>query len=685
MLTADLEDTDGAQSDLMGNMLVIQNNAHLTANNTIETRQNLVRLFDAPPGRRFTGISTLIGNRLFAACDDKTIRYATLHEGSPVVMGSTVVVTDNDGETGKDNTWTFLGYADDQLVGMTQGKQLWTGDPATPAIANARPIPDSGVGNVVPKMLFSQLTQIGTVTIRQTADAAHPFRIGITYTYLNKFGPTRAPAILEFYANKPTSEWSGAGYVRISGPARPAANSLPSGYAITAVELYYTEGESKDPAFLSRVTNIGSNGAWQYNWMGYLFDTSMWSLANLTIPSENYTAGVPASKMASHDGQLYFWGGTPEHRVWIGGNPGNRFSISPGTGGGWVDVEPGTGLKVRNVLKFKTQQGASIVTLLCDSENSQKEYRFNLVENNISISNEQSLKGWQAEKIAGTVGCKSYNGAIVANDGLYAVSRYGLAITTLTMEYNSQLQVQYVSDPIEPVFTKQYGNQLRLATLFAVNDVLYMTFGSPDGDLDNVIFCYDIGSKAWWTHTIDVDKPILNMLHIDHQDTREGIGIITEDHIYLLPTTRDQDRTVLPIHEVLLETPELAVTQPIQGMQHLTQLEFCFDYFIGDMDIEVVMIDQFGRKVHVLKKIRHSEMQYKLSEYVRIDKVVSSYKVSMKGKANMRLTHFMSKSYPKSNRIGVVWGFDSRQSHTSPGSIHHTFADYNDVKKAIIP
>ena len=111
--------------------------------------------------------------------------------------------------------------------------------------------------------------------------------------------------------------------------------------------------------------------------------------------------------MACLDGQLYFWGGAPEYRIWIGGNPGNRFSVSTGTGGGFVDCEPGVGTVVTNVLKFKTQQGASIVTALCDSANSQREHRFNLVETNISLSNEQSAKAWQAEKVAGTVGCNA--------------------------------------------------------------------------------------------------------------------------------------------------------------------------------------------------------------------------------------------------------------------------------------
>jgi hypothetical protein len=295
------------------------------------------------------------------------------------------------------------------------------------------------------------------------------------------------------------------------------------------------------------------------------------------------------------------------------------------------------------------------------------------------------VKGWMAEKIAGAVGCKSSNGAVASGDGLYAVSRYGLAITTLTMEYNSQLQVMYVSDPIAPVFLKQHGHQLDASVLFAVNGVLYMTFSTLDASLDNILFCYDIALKAWWTYTLDTaGERILNMIHIDHEGGREGIGIITTDHVYLMPTTVDEALTVLPAHEILIESGELTTMQPIQSMHHISQLEFFFDYFIGALDIEVVLVDQFGRTITTTKTITHATLQHELSEYLRIDQVVKSYKVVLRGHAKMRMTHFIAKLYPKSNRIGMPWGFDSQQTHAS-GTIHRTFTSYNDVREAIIP
>ena len=674
---------DPEQTDLLMNYMVIQNNVRLAPNMTLESRQNIVKLFDAPPDKELTGVATLVGDRLFAACSDKSIHHGRLEHTGVGNLLNQVAIDDRSNDL-LDNTWTFLGQADDTLVGLTAGKQIWTGvlddfslNNSYFHLANALYIPDP-----VSSLPFSSLSAVGSLTISQTWSQATPFRISICHTLLNKYGPTLPSPFLTFFASKPTSEWSSNAYVSMSG-------TIASGTSgIIAIEIYYIEGEYTDPIFLTRIgltPDADVEKSWRFNWLGYFYDTSIWTIANLSIPSMNYTRGVPATRMASHDGQLYFWGGDPPHRIWIGGNPGNRFSVSTGTGGGFVDCEPGSGTIVREVLKFKTQQGASIVTALCDNKNSQKEHRFNLVESSISLNNEQSVKAWQAEKISGTVGCKSHHGAIVAADGLYAVSRYGLALTTLTMEYNSQLRVQHVSDAIEPVFLKQYGTQLSLATLFSVNDVLYMTFGSADGDLDNIIFCYDVDTKAWWTYSIDVDEPILNMLHIDHESHREGIGIITPSAIYLLPTIREDNVGLPADYDILIESAEISTTSPVQGMHHLSQLEFRFDTFIGDLDIVVTCVDQFGRTIQTKKRVSHQTLQHQLAEYVRIDKVVESYKITLTGRARMRLTHFMAKVYPKSHRIGMVWGFDSQQSHSSPGSIHRTFSSYNDLKKAIIP
>lgn len=664
------------QTDLEMTYVVLQNNACVTPNQTIESRQNIELLFSAPEGTHHTDIATLVNDEFYIACEDGNVHYGTIGRS----LDNTVLIRDIDSET-RDNTWTYLGYAEDQLVGMTAGKQLWTGAFGTHTLENARTIPTP------PALTFSQLTARGSLSISSTLTTACPFRITLRYTHLNKYGPTLASAPLTFYASKPTTEWSGAAYLTIQGTA-------PTGYAIKAVELYYTEDEYQDHAFLARVDmqpqtdGTFNGGTWRYNWTGYLFDTSMWTIANLQVPDENYTSGVPASKMVQHDGRLYFWGGEPAYRLWIGGNPGNTFSVSTGTGGGFADVEPGSGQDIRVVPKWKTNSGASIVTMLCDNPNSTKEQRHNLVENNLTLSSEQSAKGWQTEKVNGTVGCKSFYGAGVWADGLYAVSRYGLSVTTLVQEYNTQLRVNYVSDAIEPVFTQQYGTQLSNAVLLCVNDIIYMAFGADsgnDGNLDNILFCYDINTKSWWSYSLDIDEPILNMINIDHEANREGIGIITPGHVYLLPTTRDNDLDTKPTFDVLIETGELTTTKPTNGMQHLTQLEFRFDYFYGDLDVEIHTIDRFGRPMVTLKHIKYDDVQYNLSECIRMDLKVESYKIVLKGKANFRLTHFMAYLYPMPQRQGIWNGFDARQSMNGNGDIRGYFRNYNEIRRAIIP
>lgn len=654
------------QSNLQMNYVVIQNNAQITDDKCIETRPELVELFSAPDGTEFTDVACLIDDDFHIACSDKSIRWGTVGKG----LEGSVEINDVD-EQEKDNTWTYLGYADDKLVGMTTGKQLWTGTAHEHVIANAKHVPDPEA------IQFSELKVGGTLQISQTMTQDCAFRIGLRRTWINKYGPTLASDELWFYANKPTTEWSGACYLTISGTA-------PSGYGIKATELYYTEGEYQEFAFLARVDMASRDGgAWAYNWTGYLFDTSMWTISNLSVPTKNYTDGVPASKMDQHDGRLYFYGGDPEYRLWIGGNPGNVFSISTGTGGGYADVEPGTGMAIRTVPKYKTQSGNNIVTILCDSKNSTRESRHNLVENNITLSNEQSTKGWQTEKVSGAVGCKSYYGAQVCEDGLYAVSRYGLALTTLTMEYNSQIRVSHVSDAVKPAFTSKLGEHLKNAVLLYLDGNLYLAFGKSErGDVDNLVFVYDIKLKSWWTYTLDIDEPILRMMPIDYEGHQEGIGIITPSKVFLLPTTR-LGKPKAPKHNVLIETAELSTTMPQQSWQHLTQLDFRFDYFVGELLIEMTAIDQFGRKIVTKKTVKEEEVAYGLSVPMRIDMKVLAYKLRFFGKADFKLTHYMAKCYTLSNKIGLVYGFDDSQTYRAMGDIHPTFEDYNDVRDAV--
>ena len=676
------------QTDLQMNYLFLQNNVATTGNKTLETRDDIVTLFSAAQGSSFTGPAKLIGSELYVAGKVNGTD-AIMHKSltSHGVMSETINVNDH---TGSGYEWTSLDYYDDKLIALTEQNEMWTAPISrqtyrpTGSISNVTPIPN-------PTTDFTgHLTPQGDLQISTTMTQDCPYRIAIAHTWVNKYGPTAISPNTVFYANYPVSEWHVGRFLRID-------YTLPNQeYGVIAVELYYTTDNAMSMIFFGRVDTRPDQRQWSYDWYGYVDATSMWPIANLIAPTENYTSGVPASRICNIDGRLYFWGDRENpQRLYIGGNPGNLLSVSPGTGGGFVDVEPGTNQAIRYVCKYKTQSGNSIVTMLCDSPNSYKEQRFNLVENTVSLSNEQNMKSWQAEQVAGAIGCKSYDGALVCEDGLYSVSRYGLALTTMTMEYNSQIRTNYVSDAIKPIFVDATSINERLSSsiLLERDGVIYMALGKlttvidletgEKGGFDNVLFCYDIDNKAWWTYTLDVDSTILNLFHVDWDGDREGIGIVTSNRIYMLPLTVRDDVDTMTNHSFLIETAQLSTQMPKQGWQYLSQLEFHFDYFVGEATIEVRMIDMFGRDIKVRKTISESEAQYDLMVHMRIDQRVMSYVITMTGEARFRMTHFIARVYTMSNKVSQVWGFDDSISHRSAGSIHPTFKCYNDVRRAI--
>jgi len=655
------------QADLQMNYVVVQNNALVTTAKTIETRNQDYMAFPAPDGERLTQAAVLIDGELYIATESGKIAYGSY--GRDGKLEGFVNIVDNNP---KGHHWESLAYYDGKLIGTTAENQLWTGEVGTHSISNAKKVPDPD------PLAMSNLVPRGTLKLSDKMTNECCFRTGIAYSYVNKYGPTKCSRQISFYSNYPVDEWHSGCFLQVNGKA-------PTGYGIVAAEIYYNVDNASSLQFAGR-TDMTDGGDWSFSWIGYLDVTSMWPMANLLSPTENYTEGVPASHVTCIDGRMYFWGDKEQpYRLYIGGNPGNLFSISPGTGGGFVDVEPGTGQEIRVVTKYKTQSGASIVTMLCDSPNSSREQRFNLVENTVTISNEQSMKSWQAEQVAGAVGCKSYRGALVCEDGLYSVSRYGLALTTMTMEYNSQIRANYVSGPVKPVFIDKIGEHLSDATLLEADGVLYLAFGRGGGELDNLLFCYDIDAKAWWTYSIDTDEPILGMIHLDHEMGREGIGIICGDGVTLLPTTIDDSVEDEPDFDVLFETGELSAQQPQQGWIYLSQVEFRFDRFVGDLEAMIVAVDQFGRKVTVRKRFHEDEVRYDHREWMRVDLRVQSYKMILKGPARFRMTHFIGKCYTMSNKVGLVWGFDDSKTFRTFGDIHPTFKDYDDVKAAIVP
>ena len=168
---------------------------------------------------------------------------------------------------------------------------------------------------------------------------------------------------------------------------------------------------------------------------------------------------------------------------------------------------------------------------------------------------------------------------------------------------------------------------------------------------------------------------------------------MTENALYLLPLTQDDAPDHPADFDTLIQTGELATKQPQQNWIYLSQLEFRFDYFMGNLDIELVGVDQFGRNVKTYKRISHNDVDddnnpvavYDLAEYMRVDLRLQSYTLRFSGQARFRMTHFIAKLYTMSAKQGLVWGFDDRQTFRSSGDIHPTFKCYNDIRQAIIP
>lgn len=692
---------DFDQSDLQMTYFEIQNNVAVTPMKALETVNAPVAKFLKPPsGYNFTGPMLNDGKYIYAATSGGQLWWTlALNPNGGWHKVAYENSTPSLGSIPQEHDWTWIGVVGGYFVALTATQDIFIKEHD-----ENNPINTLEYHPQIPSPETNQLTIYGdpwvygrqyalyprgTLKIKEVTGADEtppddmPYRIGITYTLCNVFGPTKAAPIKYYWVNHPTTEWSSLCYLAIDHYAKKSEG-------FNAMEFYYVEGEAQDPAFFYRLEfDLDSDDPrMSFHWDGYNTNTDMWSVANLSVPTSNYTRGVEAQYATSIDGRVYFWGCPQPDRIYIGGNPGNELSVSTGTGGGFADCDPGQGNRIKVVTKYKTQSGNNIVTILVDNVNSQHEYRYNLVENNVSLSSEQSVKGWQTEHVSGGVGCKSPYGAVVAADGLYAVSRFGLALTTLTMEYNSQIRAQYVSDAIEPVFLDQLGHGFSDAVLYEINDILYLAFGKGDSSsnhwLEGIVFCYDIDGKAWWTQTLDTDEPILSIVPLDYEMRREGLLVTCASHSDFVPLTKP-DKPDDEKVEFLLQSGCIGTAQPLNGLQNLVQFEFRFDYFCGSMTITLVGIDQLGRKVTTTKRINHEESVYNWAEYMRIDLKLESYTVKFEGTARFRMTHFMAKTFNITNKRGIVWGFDSSQGRHTANDIRVYIKDYNDLKKAIIP
>lgn len=694
------ETADRNDSNLRANFLVVQNNIKTTNSLALETRHDTKIIAEPPDGTEFNGVCCLREDILFCAFTDNTIRYKQLSDYEKDDW-HTIKVTDWDDNLIEETIeWSSINYYQNSLICLTKPKvgsgsgEIFTGSfngRVVDEISNARKIPEP----TIPV----------TLTPRGSLKEGEVTRVSIGYTYSNKFGSTMdvdGDWATATYDSSPV-QWHSGCYLNITGDLRKEYGSDLESYQITGVDLYCRLDENMDAIFIGHVGISPGQEKWSYQWLGALMDTSMWTNVSLTVPTENTTKGVDASFMRIHDGRLFFWGGSYSYRLWIGGNPGNELSVARGTGGAWVDIEPGNGMEVKGTAKFKTYNGASIITIMCGNRNSGKVKRYNLLETNLTISNELSTKGYMTEEVANVVGCTSHWGFGAWADGLYSLNRYGLMLTTMAMENSNQLRATPVSDAISPIFEERMANRLANAHMIFINDIIYIAMGDERDtgdtlyeDLDRLILCYDVNTKAWYTFTYDLDEPVRSMFNIDSEEHWEGIGIITPQHVCLIPVTGEQKPeqpkfdgvSVEDAFEVMVETGELMIRQPAQATIHLSQIEFKFDYFVGDLEITVDGIDYYGRKRTVLKKVHLDEVRRSYPVWMRIDELFETYKITMRGKARFRLTHFLAKTYVTSNKVDQVYGFTDHSwyanRHGGDTDIHHYLKSYNNLREAIV-
>lgn len=679
------------QTDLKPNYLVVQNNVTTTDSLALETRDDTQIIAIPPKGLKFSGVSCLRETMLVCAFNDKSIQWKDITTDSKDDW-TNVKINDSDGNPDSlDMTWTCIGYYQQELICLTKGGEIFTGTfvnnkpPASVESAAYIPDPQSSV----------KLTPMGS--LQQGSDVC---RVSVGYVYSNKFGTTiDCPNWTTIELDSNPVQWHSGCYLQISGNAATDYGSNLKKYNITGVDIYCRLDENQDAIFIGHVDINPSkfSGSWTYAWLGALSDTTIWTQVSTTVPTENTTKGVDASYFRVHDGRLYFWGGSDEFRLWIGGNPGNELSVARGTGGAWVDIEPGSKTAIKGTAKFKTYNGASIVTIMCSNPNTGKVKRYNLLETNVSVTSELTSKQYSTEEVANVVGSMSNYGFGVWADGLYTVNRYGLMVTTMAMESNNQLRNLSVSGVIRPVFSELMANRLSNAHMIYIDDIIYIIMGDEKKNtLDRVILCYDINAKAWYTYTYDLDEEILSMINIDSEMHWEGIGIITADHVSMIPTTGSQTENpplldgtdAANAFEVAIETGELTIQEPPQATTYLSQLEFRFDYFIGDLTIVVEGIDYYGRYRTIYKEVHADTMKRNYPVWMRIDELMEQYKVTIRGKARFRMTHFMSKTYIQSKKINQVYGLTDHSYYMNRDGgttdIHHYLNSYNNLRRAIV-
>lgn len=563
----------------------------------------------------------------------------------------------------------------------------------------------------------------GIVTTDQTTEGIVSTLV-VTFVYTNEFGSTISydnPKIV--YMLKSLEELDYNNYIIISGDIGSFHNdSKPTG-----VNVYFTVNDNAYPIYAGHVFLNSSQTQWSLRYYGSFQDTSEWILFDTTLPVNNTTEGCNCRYLRQIDGRIYFYGDRhfPE-RVYIGGNSGNELSCATGIGGAYIDIEPGIGTQVKAIHKFKTASGASIVTVLADNVNTGLTQRFNIVETSVSITSAISTKTYMSEQVSNVVGTCSYHGSGVFWDGMYYLDRYGLKLTTQQMEYTSQLMSRNVSDPIKPIFTDRVAKKLENAWVIFIDGVIYFSLSTEDvnDETNNIVFCYDVEAKAWYTYSIvnnyGAEINVISLVSLDYHDVAsvnedanhiygsEGLGIVTPKNIWMIPTAgrdlghaqlkklNDDEELEWITNErinIFIETADVGASVPTQGWCYLRQVEFNFDWFIGDVDLIIEGEDIYGRPIKVSKHIHQDDVVYNFQEWVMVCHKLRVWKITIKNtdedRANFRLVNIMNKIYAYNRKTGIVYGFDSvntfRTQHGKQGYQHTNISCYNDLARYILP
>ena len=109
-----------AQTDLMPMFMAVQNNARIAPMGGIETRHNIVKILEPPlrePGssterKSLTGVVTLVGGRLYAACSDDTIHFGDIEDGEVVSMDGKVEPLDLNDTYGESVEYSYEGWVE---------------------------------------------------------------------------------------------------------------------------------------------------------------------------------------------------------------------------------------------------------------------------------------------------------------------------------------------------------------------------------------------------------------------------------------------------------------------------------------------------------------------------------------------------------------------------------------------